>query len=128
MFINGKVITVDNNDTIAEAVAVRGDRIQKVGNEREIRTLIGPSTKVIDLQGKTMTPGIIDSHIHVLHYGRQFWEGFIDIRFPRVRSLNDLLKVVEDRAKLYQQESGYQVIRAFILMKTWTLIKRYLIK
>jgi len=99
VLLNGKIITVDAKDKIAEAVAVKGDRIQKVGTEKEIRTFIGPDTNVIDLQGKTVTPGIVDSHIHVIHYGRQFWEGFIDIRFPAVRSLDDLLQAVAHKAK-----------------------------
>jgi len=99
VLLNGKVITVDVKDRIAEAVAVKGDKIQKVGTEQQIKSLIGPNTKSIDLKGKTLTPGIVDSHIHVVHYGHQFWDGFINIRFPNVRSLDDLLTIVANKAK-----------------------------
>lgn len=58
VLINGKVITVDAKDSIAQAIAVKGDKIVKVGTTAQINTLIGPGTRVIDLRGKTVTPGI----------------------------------------------------------------------
>lgn len=64
LLINGKIITVDKNFSIAEAVAVKGDRIAAVGSTREILRLSGKETKVIDLKGKTVIPGLIDAHLH----------------------------------------------------------------
>lgn len=58
---NGKVITVDSSFTVAEAVAVRDGRILTVGTTTDIRRLAGPSTKVIDLAGKSVVPGFIAS-------------------------------------------------------------------
>ncbi|MBE0633165.1 amidohydrolase, partial [Candidatus Bathyarchaeota archaeon] len=51
VLINGKVITVDHDDSVVEAVAIRGNLIEAVGTTKEIKTLVGPETKVIDLQG-----------------------------------------------------------------------------
>ncbi|WP_395671112.1 amidohydrolase [Phenylobacterium sp.] len=62
VFINGKVITVDAKDTIARGVAVKGERIVAVGDVAAWR---GPNTKVIDLKGRALLPGFIDSHSHV---------------------------------------------------------------
>jgi len=64
LLINGKIITVDKNFSVAEAVAIKGDKIYSVGTSRQIRRLAGRSTKVIDLKGKTVIPGLIDAHLH----------------------------------------------------------------
>src|SRR5438105_3488930 len=62
---NGKVLTVDKNFQVAEAVAVRGDKIAAVGKSDEILKLAGPNTLKIDLQGNTVTPGLINTHLHI---------------------------------------------------------------
>ena len=62
VLVNGKVITVDPKDTIAEAVAVKGNRIVAVGDVSAWR---GPKTQVIDLKGRPLLPGFIDAHSHV---------------------------------------------------------------
>jgi predicted amidohydrolase YtcJ len=67
VFTNAKVVTVDDNNPHAEAVAVRDGVIQAVGSNSRLRQLIGAGTEVIDLQGKTLTPGFIDSHSHFTH-------------------------------------------------------------
>jgi predicted amidohydrolase YtcJ len=61
VLFNGKVLTVDAQFTIAEAVAVRDGRVLAVGSNAEIRRLIGPATRAIDLAGKSVVPGFIDS-------------------------------------------------------------------
>ncbi|MCR5880680.1 amidohydrolase family protein [Phenylobacterium sp. J367] len=62
VLVNGKVITVDPKETVANAVAVRGNRIVAVGDVSAWR---GPQTKVIDLKGRALLPGFIDAHSHV---------------------------------------------------------------
>ncbi|MEW6664584.1 MAG: amidohydrolase [Thermodesulfobacteriota bacterium] len=96
---NGKIITVDRQDSIAQAVAVKGGKVIKVGKDRDITALKGPKTAVMDLDGKTVTPGLIDSHYHVMYYGMQFWPIFLDIRFPAAKSKQDLLRIIGERAK-----------------------------
>jgi predicted amidohydrolase YtcJ len=61
---NANVITVDSQFTVAQALALRGDRIAVVGNEEEVGRFIGPNTRVIDAKGKTVLPGLYDSHVH----------------------------------------------------------------
>jgi len=62
---NGKVLTVDHNDTTAQAVAVKGDLIQDVGSNEVIDALKGDATQIIDLNGRVLTPGLIDPHFHL---------------------------------------------------------------
>jgi predicted amidohydrolase YtcJ len=64
IYYNGKVITVDRAFSIAQAVAISGDRITAVGVASKVRALAGPSTRVVDLGGRTMMPGLMDNHLH----------------------------------------------------------------
>ena len=64
--VNGKIITLDERSTIAEALAVRDGAIIAVGRSADIRGLAGPATRIIDLGGRTVIPGLIDSHMHAI--------------------------------------------------------------
>jgi len=65
----GKVITVDRDWRVAQAVAIRDGRFLAVGDDAAIAGHIGPNTQVIELAGKTVVPGLIDSHLHQLFAG-----------------------------------------------------------
>lgn len=67
VLVNGKIVTFDS--TPAEALAVRDGRIAAIGRSADIRTLAGSATQVIDLAGRTVIPGLIDSHIHAIRAG-----------------------------------------------------------
>ncbi len=69
VFVNGDVVTVNPNNEVAEAVAVEGGRILAVGTTAELTGLRGPRTRVVDLEGRSLLPGFIDSHLHMLLYG-----------------------------------------------------------
>ena len=69
ILINGKILTVDNNFSVREALSIHDGRILSVGTNSDIRKTAGPRTQVIDLQGRTMIPGMIDSHIHAIRAG-----------------------------------------------------------
>ena len=69
VLVNGKVYTVDNVRPMASALAVRGGRVLFVGSDAEARALATASAQVIDLNGKTVIPGIIDAHAHLLGLG-----------------------------------------------------------
>ena len=66
---NGRIYTVDNARPIVSALAVRGGRVIFVGSDAEARVLAAPSTRVIDLHGATVVPGIVDAHAHLLGLG-----------------------------------------------------------
>lgn len=69
IFINGIVYTMDENNTISEAVAVKDNKIFKVGTTEEILALRGDNSQIIDLEGKALVPGFNDSHMHLVNYG-----------------------------------------------------------
>lgn len=69
VFLNGKVVTVDPAQPRATAVAVLGDRIVAVGDDATIRAEAGPGTRVVDLAGRTLLPGLNDNHCHPMYYG-----------------------------------------------------------
>lgn len=98
LFLNGKIITVDSKETIAEAVAIKGNIILKVGNKKELEKLIDKDTQVIDLDGKTMLPGFIDSHTHSERYAR-FFKNFISIHVPPLKSVKDALGLLKKKAQ-----------------------------
>ncbi len=88
---NGKVITVDPADTIAQAVAVKDGLIQAVGDDQVIRALVGEKTKLIDLGGQAVTPGLVDPHNHLQVWG--LLQGFyVALMPPEVKTMDDLRK------------------------------------
>ncbi|MBB3013665.1 amidohydrolase [Cupriavidus alkaliphilus] len=72
ILVNGTVLTMDAADTVAQAIAIRGERIVAVGANPQIRRLAGPATEVIDLRGRTVIPGLIDTHIHAIRGGQSY--------------------------------------------------------
>jgi predicted amidohydrolase YtcJ len=92
---NGRIITVDPASTIAQAIAVAADRIIAVGSDDEMAAHISLATRVIDLEGKTVVPGLTDGHAHMDR------EALRDI-FPslgRVRSIHDILDRIAELAR-----------------------------
>jgi predicted amidohydrolase YtcJ len=96
ILMNGNVLTVDPNDSIVEAIAVKDGRIQAAGSYKELKQFVGPSTKQVDLRGKTVTPGLVDSHLHMQYYGKQFQDTLFDIRFPTVKTRDELIQTVQE--------------------------------
>lgn len=72
VYQNGKVVTLDDQNTIATAIATKDGLILLVGTDQEMRSVIGPQTQVVDLKGKTLVPGFIDTHLHFMRYGLKF--------------------------------------------------------
>ena len=66
ILIGAKVLTADATRPATEAVAVAGERIQAIGLGNEIRSLAGPKTRIVDLRGRTVIPGLMDAHVHLL--------------------------------------------------------------
>jgi hypothetical protein len=94
ILVNGKVVTVDDRFTIAQALAVKGGRIAKVGTTTEIEALKGPSTRVIDLRGRTVIPGLIDNHAHWVRAAEHD-----ELRFDGVTSRQLALELLAERVR-----------------------------
>jgi predicted amidohydrolase YtcJ len=94
--LNGKIVTVDAEDSIVEAVAVKENRIIATGQTAEIKSLVGEGTEVIDLGGKTVLPGIIDTHTHPNGAAVRLYE--IDCRSPPAKNIPEILEMVAAKA------------------------------
>lgn len=92
----GKIVTVDGAFAIKQALAIRAGRFVAVGSDREIRDFIGAQTRVIELAGRTVIPGLIDSHIHATVAGLS-WDQ--DLHWQANRTLADGLRQIAAAAK-----------------------------
>ncbi|MDP2855805.1 MAG: amidohydrolase [bacterium] len=97
LLINGKIVTVDAVDSIVEAVAVKDGKILTTGSNNDVKKLAGEKTKVIDLKGKTVLPGIIDSHTHPHNAAMNFLE--INCRGKEIRGIKDIKAAVAKKAR-----------------------------
>jgi predicted amidohydrolase YtcJ len=96
LLVNGKIITVDERFTVAQALGVRGGRIAAVGTNADVSKLSGPATRRIDLGGKAVIPGLIDNHMHLLRAGTTWqWE----VRLDGVGSRARALELLRSRAR-----------------------------
>src|SRR5688572_20257214 len=84
---NGKIITVNAADSIAQAVAISGGKIVAVGSMADVKPRIGPATQVIDLGGRAVTPGLIDTHIHFTEVDQLF---SIDLSDQSIKTMADV--------------------------------------
>jgi predicted amidohydrolase YtcJ len=91
VFVGGKVFTADQGDHVVQGFAIAGDRFVATGTDSEVRRLVGPKTKVIDLKGRFVSPGIADDHFH--NEG-----GGSGVDLSHVRSLGELLTTVANAA------------------------------
>src|SRR5439155_10568044 len=97
---NGSIVTVDASSTIASAVAVTGGLITAVGSDEEVLAGVGPATRVIDLAGRTVLPGINDAHLHGVNLGLTSPPHCLPLAFPEVRSIADIVARVEQAARV----------------------------
>src|SRR5580765_823010 len=93
---NGKIVTVDDRFTIAQAVAVAGDRVIATGTNDEINRLAAPNARRVDLRGRTVLPGLIDNHLHLLRAGNTWMQ---EVRFDGVESRKKAVEMLKARAK-----------------------------
>ena len=92
---NGKIATQDATHSFAEAIAVHDGRVLAVGTDKDIRALGAVGTQVINLEGRTVIPGLNDSHMHVIRGGLNF---NMELRWDGVPSLADALRMLKEQA------------------------------
>ena len=104
ILINTSVRTMNPSQPVAQAVAIRKNKIIKVGTNEEINQLIGEGTRIFGLNGKAIVPGLIDTHIHVADFGRcLLW-----LDLTCVKSIKELQNLLKEKAK--QTSSGRWII------------------
>jgi predicted amidohydrolase YtcJ len=107
---NGKVITVDQDSSIQQAVAVKDGKIIAVGTNDNIKAFISSDTRVLDLKGKPLLPGINESHMHAPFFGASRPPLSLDLTFPAVQSIPDMVAAL--RKKVAEVKPG-EWIRGF---------------
>jgi hypothetical protein len=96
VLLDGKIVTVDAESSLREALAIRDGKISSVGTTAEIRRLAGPATRVVELEGRTVTPGLIDSHLHAVRAALSF---STEVNWIGARSLREALARIGDAAR-----------------------------
>ena len=110
---SGKVVMVNSNFDIAEALAIRDGKITAVGSNAEIRLMAGERTVSSDLRGKTVIPGLIDSHSHPTNHGRSTFRPDVS----QVTSLAEMMELI--KAKVQESDPGDWVISS----RLWSVSK-----
>jgi len=96
ILLNGKIVTLDAKSSMAQALAIRDGRIVAVGLDDEVKKLAGPNTKTVDVGGRTVIPGLIDSHIHALRAGLTY---SVELSWIGVPSLAKGLELIREAAR-----------------------------
>ena len=108
-YYNGKVVSLWDSHPICEAVAIRGNRFLVVGSNAEVLKLAGPETKKIDLKGRTVLPGLIDSHTHPISAALSE----MDESLPPFNSIADIQSYVRRRAAKGQNKDVILVPKVY---------------
>ncbi|HTU22283.1 MAG TPA: amidohydrolase [Gemmataceae bacterium] len=107
---HGKIVTVDKPFSVRQALAVRDGKILRVGGNEEVLKSKGPRTQLLDLEGKMVLPGLIDSHVHP--NGACMHE--FDHSIPEMETIADVLAYIKRRAKVLSKGEWIQVRQVFI--------------
>lgn len=97
ILVNGRVVVMDSARTIAQAIAVTGSQILATGADDAMRTLASPQAQIIDLHGRTVTPGLIDAHCHLSACGL-LGTAYLDVSWPAVNTIEQLQTKIAEKA------------------------------
>ena len=99
IYTNGKIVTVDKNFSLAQAIAIKGDRVLAVGTNQQIQKLAGTKTSTVDLKGKFVMPGMIDCHCHPDSLGKRGLKGNDWFNAGGTKNFDELVARVEKHVK-----------------------------
>jgi predicted amidohydrolase YtcJ len=107
---NGKITTLDRQKPEASAAAIKDGRFAVVGNEQDVLPLAGPTTQRIDLNGRRVIPGLIDSHMHIIRGGLNY---NMELRWDGLRSLADAMRILKDQVDRTPAPQWVRVVGGF---------------
>ncbi|WP_449413565.1 amidohydrolase [Pandoraea soli] len=110
ILINGKFATLDRANPQADAVALTGGKFTAVGTRDDVMRLAGSSTEVIDLKGRRVIPGLIDSHMHIIRGGLNY---NMELRWDGVRSLADAMRMLKAQVDRTPAPQWVRVVGGF---------------
>ncbi|HXP79878.1 MAG TPA: amidohydrolase family protein, partial [Verrucomicrobiae bacterium] len=94
----GHIVTMDSGGAIVSALAIRDGRILARGTDDEIAGCSSARTKIVDLHGQTVLPGLIDVHTHTMEWAEGILRDQLDVTYPKVHSIADIVAMVRERA------------------------------
>ena len=107
---NGRFTTLDRTNPKASAVAIADGKFLAVGEERDVMALAGPETRVVDLKGRSVLPGLCDNHTHVVRGGLNF---NMELRWDGVRSLADAMDMLKRQVAITPPPQWVRVVGGF---------------
>jgi predicted amidohydrolase YtcJ len=107
---NGRFTTLNRADPTASAVAIKDGKFMAVGDNADIMSLAGTATKVIDLKGRSVLPGLIDNHTHVVRGGLNF---NMELRWDGVRTLADAMNMLKRQVAVTPPPQWVRVVGGF---------------
>src|SRR5215510_6472896 len=110
ILFNGRITTLDRQNPQAQAIAIRGDRFVAAGTEQDVMRLAGTGTRHIDLKGRRVIPGLIDSHTHVIRGGLNY---NMELRWDGVRSLADAMRMLKEQVVRTPAPQWVRVVGGF---------------
>jgi predicted amidohydrolase YtcJ len=106
----GNFTTLNPSKPVASAVAIRDGRFIQVGDEAEVLSLTGPGTRVIDLKGRRVLPGLIDNHLHIIRGGLSY---NMELRWDGVRSLAEAMRMLKRQVEITPPPQWVRVVGGF---------------
>jgi predicted amidohydrolase YtcJ len=110
VFFNGRITTLDRANPQAQAIAIRASRFVAVADDRSVMALAGPNTKQVDLKGRRVVPGLIDSHMHIIRGGLNY---NLELRWDGVRSLADAMRMLKQQVDRTPAPQWVRVVGGF---------------
>lgn len=110
IFRNGEITTLDRANPVASAVAIKDGKFLAVGSDQEIMPLAGPATRVIDLKRRSVLPGLVDNHTHVIRGGLNY---NMELRWDGVRSLADAMEMLKRQVAITPAPQWVRVVGGF---------------
>ena len=120
LLVNGKVVTLDGTSSVSQALAIEAGRITATGSTEGVRKLAGAATKIIDLGGRTVIPGLIDSHIHAIRAGFRYAG---EVHWDGAASLADALERLRSAA-LHARPGAWLVVAGGWTPRQFTEMRR----
>lgn len=113
VYTGGTIYTMDGRGTVAQALAVSGGRIAYVGNAQQARRYVGPKTRLIDLKGRTVIPGLIDGHMHPVAGGLALLKCSLDYESLTVAEFQARIQACLDRHPADRSDAWLEVVHWF---------------
>lgn len=95
---NGHIVTMESQQSVVSSMAVRDGRVLAIGSDSKLNVCASARTNVVDLQKRTVLPGLIDVHTHAMEWTKGILRGQIDAGYPKVHSISEIVHEVSERA------------------------------